>query len=1019
MDILINFFVKQKKLALVFTLVTIMLGLVSLSHIQREQFPSVDFEVLGINTLYPGASPEDVEQNVTNLIEDELRGVIGIETFTSLSKEGLSSIVVNLSSDVDNVEEVKQNVKNALNRVQDLPAEVSGLPVVIDRKTSLRSIIKINLGGMLPYEKLRHVTDELARTLALVPGVATVAKEEYPEQEIQVRLNIDKLNQYQLSVLQIIEAIKKRNKRWTLGNSTQNKQEKSIVLLAKFSHAKSVGEVVVKSSFDGVVVRLKDIASIVQTQKKQNSIIRVNGQVGFVLKVRKHSNADVIDTIDLIKNKVADIQKKYTHKLDIFYSSDQSKRVRNRLSIVTNNGLIGLFLVLVVLGIFLSLRTAFWVAVSLPVALLGSVALLGLSGQTINMVSLAAIILVLGTVVDDSIVVAESIYYHKQQGGNPFDNAAKGFKQVIMPVITTILTSIITISSMFLMQGTMGKFIYVLPLVVIFALLLSFLEVSIALPAHLAASVEKIKPRGWFTKVERVFSQFLTRALRFRYAVLGLFLVVLVGSLWFAKNNMQFVLFPVAGSDSMRAKLEMPVGTPLKITEQFTQQAEQQIMKVLGNDLDSLSATVGGDFDYQTKFLIELKPASERQYGSKELLEKLQKIKLQKIKKLSFSLRRAGPPQGEDIEINLVGNNIQTQRKATDALIAILNNLQGVEDINRNDKPGKERVEVVLDFEKMARFGVDFTVVSQYLKSAFSGIEVTHIRQGEKNVDFRIYLGEEQTSEALLEGLKVYNRQGQLVSIKAFSRLRPIQGEPNFNHFNGVRSVLVSANIDDEKTNVAKVLSTAFKRLDLENNYPDINAISEGGGKDSKQSMQSFKVAFLMSIVGVYLLLMLLFDSFTQPILIIFSIPFSLIGVIWAFFLHSEALSFFALMGILSLIGVIVNDSLVMVSHLNRLQKKDKKIAKIEWIVKGSTDRLRAVVLTSLTTLAGVIPLAYGIGGVDYILQPMVLALGYGLLFGTLMTLILLPCLYFIHLEGQALWVNIKKIILRQQSIKD
>jgi multidrug efflux pump subunit AcrB len=277
---------------------------------------------------------------------------------------------------------------------------------------------------------------------------------------------------------------------------------------------------------------------------------------------------------------------------------------------------------------------------------------------------------------------------------------------------------------------------------------------------------------------------------------------------------------------------------------------------------------------------------------------------------------------------------------------------------------------------------------------------VTDIRYGDTDVDFRVYLGESKQSEAVISELKISNRQSRPVPLKQFSSIRHIVGEPDFNHFDGQRSVKISASINDEIASTSVVIKQVLKSFDADNLYPAVRVLSEGGAKETKKSMQSFLKAFVMAVLIIFFLLILLFDSYTQPLLVLSAIPFSVIGVIWAFFLHGEPLSFFALLGTLALVGVIVNDSLVMVTHLNYLkQKLSATTPALEWIVQGAKDRLRAVILTSLTTLAGIIPLAYGIGGTDFILKPMALSLGYGLLFGTVMTLILLPCLYLMNYQ--------------------
>ncbi len=1009
----LDFLVRQKKLALVFSISVIALGLVSLNNIQRDQFPDVDFEIMTIVTSYPGASPEDVEQNITNVIEDELSSVTGIDKFTSTSRAGVSSIVITFSQDVSDLSEIKQEVRNVVNRIKSLPEEVVDLPRVIDRKTSRKSIIKISLSSdEIDYAELRGIVDSIAQSIESIEGVSEVTKDGYLDKEIQIHIDPEKLYQYELSLPQVMSAITQRNQRYTVGSNHNDKNEKTIVVLSKFDAATDVSEVIVKSTFEGLIVRLKDIAVIKSGNVEEKSIVRVNGKKGFILRVKKQAQADVITTVDLVKAYMEKTGGKYNNQLDIFYSSDLSKYVRNRLDIVTNNGLIGLLLVLVVLGAFLSFKTAFWVAVSLPVSLLGTVALLGATGETINLISLAAMILVLGIVVDDSIIVAESIYHYKQTGEDNFKSASHGFKRVIMPVVTTILTTILAFSSMFLMGGMMGKFVYVIPLVIIFALILSFLEVSLALPAHLAGSNEKKKEHYWFEYFENKFEVFLSKILNFHYLVIGIFSITLVISIYFASTQMKFTLFPAVGVDTINTRMTMNTGSSLSNTEAKAKQVEELIYRIVGDDLVSVTTDVGKYFTHKAKMTIELLPASERDKSSKEILKSLKASanEIDQVEKLKFSVRRPGPPQGEDVEINLISQAGSENLQAANKLEQVLLNIPGVDNVNRDDEPGKDRIEVKLDFEKMARLDIDFSTVNRYLRAAFTGIDVTNIREGQNDVNFRLYLGDLEKSEVFIKSLKVVNKKGRVIPLVNFSSIRQIVGEPDFNHYNGLRSIMLSASVNDEKTSTSEVMKEALLQLDLDKNFPSVRAISEGGAKETAKSMDGFKQAFLMAIVGIFLLLVLLFNSYSQPLIILSAIPFSVIGVIWAFFLHGEALSFFAILGVLALVGVIVNDSLVLVSHLNYL--KDKSLEKLtihQWIVKGVKDRLRAVVLTSLTTLAGILPLAYGLGGTDYLLQPMALALGYGLLFGTLMTLILLPCLYLMNVEFITWFKKLKK----------
>ena len=1043
MEAFLEFLVKQKKFAIVFSLAFIAIGILSVVGMQRDQFPTVDFEVLSVTTAYPGASPEDVEKKVTNIIEDELLGVSGIKEITSSSREGLSSIIVTLEADLKDVTTVKNDVRNAVNRVKSFPEEVTDLPAVVDFNVSDFPVITVNIDSTSgDFDQAREITDELQVSLSRIKGVALVDNPSYLESEIQIKVNPAKIDKYNMSINEVIAAISSRNARFTVGGNNQESLEKNIVILSEFESIEDIKNVVIKSSFDGPVIRLDDIADVFRGQEEEMSITRVNGTKGFVLQVRKQAQADIIRTVKRVREKVSEFQNTIPDDINIFYTDDSSEAVENRLDIIIKNGYIGLALVLVVLGVFLSIKTAFWVAVSIPVTLLGTVFGLGLTGNTINLISLSGFILVLGIVVDDSIVIAESIHHYKSKEGSLFKNVVTGLKRVILPVITTIISTMLVMSSFFLMGGVLGKFIYVLPVVVIFALGISFLEITFALPAHLATPNKSGKQKTWFIPVENFYNKSMHRFLRWRYLIVPVFIALLVYSAMFAMKNIPFNLFPSRGATVMFANIEAPNGSSASYTENIVIDVENLIVSEIGEDLKSYTSKIGAYFTNKADIEIALTPTSDRERTAEDMQEKLKELvkSVKGAQEIKISLLRPGPPQGADIEVTLVSDNDSQRALAADRLEEILRTIKGVDNINRNDEIGKPRIETVLDFDEMARLGVDYASVYRHLRTAFSGSYVTDATIAGKDEDIRIYIGENDYTENFIKNTSVKNRQGNSIPMSQFSTLREIAGEPDYNHLDGDRSIKVTASIADgrprgrpsstqkdqtqnqnsdeiqsidqkpEEAPKARgggrppsktiILAQALKELNAAVDYPQVSIITAGGAQESIDSLQDFLRAFVVAICGIYLLLAILFNSYSQPMLVLAAVPFSLIGVVWAFYFHGEPLSFFALTGSLALMGVIVNDSLVMVSHLNYIKAKSAELEdKIVWIARGSKDRLRAVVLTTLTTMAGVLPLAYGIGGTDVFLQPMVLALGYGLIFGTVLTLILLPCMYMMNYD--------------------
>ena len=1045
MDSILDFLVRQKKFALVFSLAFIAIGVLSVVGMQRDQFPAVDFEILAVTTAYPGASPEDVEKSVTNVIEKELLSVSGIKEITSTSREGISSIIVTLEADLKDVTTVKNDVRNAVNRVKSFPEEVADLPQVLDFNITEFPIITINIDGAnSDYALARQITDDLETALLKIKGVASIDKNGYLKSEIQIKVDPIKLDKYNISVNEVISAISTRNARFTVGGNNQESLEKNIVILSEFQSIDEIKDVVIKSSFDGPVIRLDDIANVFRGEEEETSITRVNGTKGFVLQIKKQDQADIIRTVKRVRERVSELQGNYPDNIDIFYTDDSSEAVENRLNIIIKNGYIGLALVLVVLGAFLSLRTAFWVAVSIPVTLLGTVFGLGLTGNTINLISLSGFILVLGIVVDDSIIIAESIHHYKSKGGDLYKNVVMGLKRVIMPVVTTIISTMLVMSSFFLMSGILGKFIYILPVVVIFALGISFLEITFALPAHLSTNKVE-KQRTWFIPVENFYNRFMRYALRWRYLIVPLFIALLVYTSFFAFKNIPFNLFPSRGATVIFANIEAPNGSSAAYTENIVIDVENIIVNEIGEDLDSFTSTIGSYFTNVANIEIALTPTSDRERTAEDMEEKLKALveNVEGAEKINISLLRPGPPQGEDIEITLVAENDAQRNLAADRVEEILKSIDGVDNINRNDEIGKPRIETVLDFDEMARLGVDYSAVYRHLRTAFSGSYVTDATIAGKDEDVRIYIGNGSNTENFIKNTTVKNRQGNSIPMSQFSTLREIEGEPDYNHFDGDRSIKLTASIADgrptkkpsgvdQNQNFAgdqsmkrgpppsktAILAMALKELNAPVDFPQVSIITSGGAQESIESLQDFLRAFVVAIFGIFLLLAILFNSYSQPMLVLAAVPFSLIGVVWAFYFHGEPLSFFALTGSLALMGVIVNDSLVMVSHLNYIKEKSAALEdKIVWIARGSRDRLRAVVLTTLTTMAGVLPLAYGIGGTDVFLQPMVLALGYGLIFGTFLTLILLPCMYLMNYDFINMLGRIKTKFSRKKAV--
>jgi len=1010
MNDFLNFLVRQKKLALLFTLSIVILGFMTLQKIQRDTYPVIEFDRLSINTSYPSASPRDVEKNITNVIESKIKGIYGIKELTSTSSEGLSRINIEIDEEVDDIQKVKDSIAEAVNEIEDLPEDAND-PRVVDRTSTEWPILTIVIGGdNINVETAKGIANNIEKNLSLIDGVSSVNVSGDSEREVQIRINPEKLLQYQLSFDQVRSVIADQNIRSAIGDNNQGRNQKNIVIISEYETMESLENVVVKSSFDGPTILLKDIATIDEGEIGFNTVSRINGTKGYILKVTKTEKADVIRTIEKVRATLDVLKESYPSNLNLIVTDDRSKPVSNRLNIVMNNALVGLALIMVVLGLFLSLKTAFWVAVSIPVTLLGTVAFLGFAGETINLISTIGMVLVLGLVVDDSIIIAESIHHFKEKGGDVYQNIVDGLKRVIMPVITTILTTVLAISTVLLVSGTTGKFIYILPITVICALTFSLLEVSVALPAHMSGSGTN-KQKTWFKPVERWFEKALLVILRWRFIILSLFIALLAFSAYVGTKEISYIQWPSSGTNSINIRVQTPLGTPVETTEQSIIKIDEIIMDKVGSNLDFFTSTIGSRGSNRASIAITLIPANDREATAKDIIEilKAETKDIEGVSRINFRTNRGGPRGALDIELSLIGSNDVQRQAAVDQLEKILNSFEGVSDIDRDDDLSKNRIEVLLDYESMARLGIQYQQVYSHLRTIYSGMDVSDVDFNNTSLNVKMYLGDSNYSDDYITKTSIRNNQGRMIPMSQFASVIETPGDPNYKHLNGERVVKVSAAVEDAITTAQSVSKRALDELDLINNFPEVRVIEGGSSLEAKEALSDFSLALGFAVFGIYMLISLLFNSYSQPLLVILSIPFALIGVVWAFFFHSETFSFFVLLGVLALVGVVVNDSLVMISHLNFIKQSETKddVSSL-WIARGAKDRLRAVILTTLTTLAGVLPLIYGFGGKDAFLQPMVMALGYGLLFGTFVTLILLPCLYSINLDVSNWFTKLK-----------
>jgi len=1008
-----HFFAERNLLAYLITLVLVLLGVSSMLTIKRDSFPEVQFGEILITTTYPGASPEDVELQVTNEIEKELREVSGIKRYQSWSMENVSSIHIVIDPDADDDDKVIRDIREAVTRVTDLPPEVTESPLVTELGTSVFPMIEVGFAGDIPYRDLRELARRFEKKIENISGVSKVERFGYRAREVRVEVSPAKLKEKDVSLVDVVSAIRGRNVRSTGGSLESYTSEKSIVTLAQFRKPKQVSDVIVRTTFQGPLVRIRDLARVSDGFEDEKVMSRVNGESAISFIAFKASNADIIRTVDAIKVLVEKEKQLLPDGVKLLISNDESTYVRDRFDIVMTNGAIGLCLVLLVLALFLNLRIAFWVALGIPVAILGVIFLLPLFGSFLDSVTMTAMVLVIGIIVDDAIIIAENIYQRSEKGLQPVEAATQGISGVFRPVITTVMTTIIVFVPLFFMPGVLGKFVYVIPLVITLALIVSMIESTLALPAHLAHGLRKHRAGQRAPRRQRVFKwvrkQYLKvigSLLRMRYVLVLLFVVGLAGAITFAVKTMDFVLFPSSTAERFLVMVETPVGSSLQATSDGTSKVESIISELGRDELDSFVTRIGtfGDIgsserENNASIFVSLTPYASRKRTADEVVEYLRKKTdgLKGFESIRYMIDSGGPPVGRPIMVRAIGSDDVMRKKLADDVFTYVQTIKGAKDIDRNDKQGKQQIEIKLDYAKLARVGISVADVAQNVRIAYDGEVVTSVRYADEDVDFRVIFSEKvRKGSGYLKQISLPNRGGHLTPLGKLARLEPTPGPATFHHYKGDRAIIVSGDIDKEVTTSIKVSRQILEHFNTDRDYPGMRLVIGGEAEETQESMNELFIIMGIAVIGVYFLLILLFNSIWQPLMVLMAIPFGIIGVIIGFSVHNETVGFLAMTGIIGLAGVVVNDSLVLVSHVNGLRKKHVNRILRDIVATGAANRLRAIILTTLSTVAGLLPLAYGIGGSDPYMGPMALALGWGLLFATPLTLVLIPCLYMI-----------------------
>ncbi|MEM6294912.1 MAG: efflux RND transporter permease subunit [Myxococcota bacterium] len=1022
MRALVDFFIKRHFLVHVMVAVVVVVGLTKAMSSQREGFPAITLNQLIVTATLPGASAADVETKVTIPLEDAIEDVDGVDEFHSVVTDNVSVTTVEIYDDwsPQQVREVQSDLRQAIDGVRDFPDDMEDTPTVTRVEPAKMPVLEIALEG--PSDAVEVAAERLERRIERVDGIASVSLVGVEDPEMQILLDPAAARTHGVDLNDIIAAVDRRNVSGTGGILESDADRKQVVMNARFATPAEVAATPLQVNPDGGVLTVGDVARVHLTTEDSGLRVHTNGKPGVSVVIRKKTDADIIAAVDAIKAAAEEVE--LPDGVEATFVGDQSFIVRNRLGVMASNGVVGIVLVVLVLGIFLTRKAALWVGVGVPVVLLGVIVLMPMVGITLNLIALGGLVMVLGLLVDDAVVVAERIVA-KQNEGTSDTPEVDGVMSVAKPVIASAITTSLAFTPMLAIGGMPGKVAWALPVVVMLALALSLIESFLILPAHMHEAPEararkkQATPKRKFVIVlEKLYERALRVALKGRYLVLGGFIALFAFVMAVLGPRMGFDLFPQDDAEALYIKVNMPLGTPIEQTEAVATSLERQLPQIMGDDLMAVTARVGhqsgaavdqttGSAENEAVISALLEPQG-RQYNAGEWAVLLtDSLHVPENAQLVFETKRVGPPVGGAVTLHIASNDDELRRSTAEQARAWLADIEGIVDVEIDERPGIRQIELSPDPEKLAMRGLDASVVSLTLKAAFHGLTVSEHRTLEDTTRFRVMF--DPTARVDLDALldtPIRARNGTLVSLRDVVSPVEVAAVSRIYHRDGVRAATVTANIAPGASLDASKMA---KRVDAELlpalANPAVDAYQGGEATETAKTQKDMGQAGALAVFGMVVVVAVMLNSFVDAFFVVSVIPFGVAGVVTTFYLHGKSLSMFAVLGIIGLAGVVVNASIVMLDAAKQKQAEAQPdpASQRSAIISAVVERMRPILVTTLTTVGGVMPTAYGLGGYDAVLSPMSLALGWGLIFATSITLFLVPSLFAIAEDIRAL----------------
>ena len=1005
----IGYFIKYPVAVNIFIVGFLIFGFLGYQKMSSSFFPLADAKTIQITVSYPGASPEEVEEGIVEKIERNLKGISGIDRVSSVSQENSASIIIETLSDHE-VNAILDEVKNAVDRIASFPKTIE--PPVIETILPTRPAISFIISGdNVPLRVLKDYALQIEDDLLRIEGISQIELSGFPDEEIELALSEEKMRSYDLTFDDVAKAVAEANIVISGGSIKTVDEEFLIRADNKGYQADALNFVVVKSASDGTKVYLHDIAELRDAFDERPNRLFFNGSQAVQVDLKNTNDEDLIGSVEKVKGYISKFNTAHD-AIKLIETFNTADLVQDRISLLLENALVGMLLVAIVLSFFLRPTVALWVAFGLPISFFGMFILLPNYGVTLNMLSMFGMILVIGILVDDGIVIAENIYSRRERGDSPIKAAVMGTVEVLKPILSAIATTLLAFSIFFFLDGQIGDFFGDIALVITLTLLVSLIEALLILPAHLAHSKDMVNIHkvSKFNAYGEQFMNYLKNRIygpAYRWSLQNKFLsfsillflfLVTVGAL--SNGIIKLTFFPTNASDQIVATIDTPKGTSERITDSIASFIEDTVWKINGelgdNDMGQshITGTIKriGPTSSSSSLTINLSPSETRSISSVEITEKIREAVGQQpiVERLTFN--SGANVGGAPISISLQGNDIGKINAAKEMVKAELKANPDVKDIADSSPKGIKEIKLKLN-ENAHLLGLSYSGLMGQVRNAFFGNEVQRLQRGQDEV--KVWVRYDKTNRSGINDLKSMeiktpNGRVPLAQVASYSIER---GETAINHLDGIREVTITADIANPKISATEIMQDLRTRVanKIEQDYDGVTVSAEGQNREAGKIADSAAAVFPAVLFLIYVVIVFTFRSFSQPFILLALVPFSIIGVAWGHYLHGFPMSILSYLGIIGLIGIVVNDGLVFTNKFNSYLKEGLPFN--EALYQTGIARFRAIFLTSVTTIAGLAPLMLERSLQAQFLIPMAISIAYGIAIATVLTLFLLPIL--------------------------